>query len=67
VRPTGLHWDEGGASVPSYSDTIRLISGTAHPALAEAVAKEIGVGLCDAHVGRFPDGRPVLVSCYCVS
>jgi ribose-phosphate pyrophosphokinase len=43
--------------VPSYSDTIRLISGTAHPALAEAVAKEIGVGLCDAHVGRFPDGE----------
>ena len=43
--------------MPSYNDTIRLISGTAHPALAEAVAKEIGIGLCDAHVGRFPDGE----------
>jgi ribose-phosphate pyrophosphokinase len=57
VRPTGMHWDEGGASVPSYNDTIRLISGTAHPALAEAVAKEMGIALCDAHVGRFPDGE----------
>jgi ribose-phosphate pyrophosphokinase len=43
--------------VPSYNDTIRLISGTAHPVLAEAVAREMGLSLCDAHVGRFPDGE----------
>jgi ribose-phosphate pyrophosphokinase len=43
--------------VPSYSDTIRLISGTAHPVLAQAVAKEMGVELCNAHIGRFPDGE----------
>ncbi len=43
--------------MPSYSDMIRLISGTAHPVLAEAVAREMDIPLGDAHVGRFPDGE----------
>ena len=41
----------------SYSDSIRLISGTAHPQLAEAIAECMDVPLCDAQVGRFPDGE----------
>jgi ribose-phosphate pyrophosphokinase len=41
----------------SYSDTVRLISGTAHPELAEAISRELDIPLCDAHVGRFPDGE----------
>jgi ribose-phosphate pyrophosphokinase len=57
VRPDRFRSEEGAASVPSYNDTIRLISGTAHPVLAEAVAREMGLVLCDAHVGRFPDGE----------
>jgi ribose-phosphate pyrophosphokinase len=36
---------------------IALISGTAHPKLSQAVATELGIGLIDAHVGRFPDGE----------
>jgi ribose-phosphate pyrophosphokinase len=52
-HPGGEH----GASGTGYSDNVRLISGTAHPVLAEAVAKQMGVPLCDAHVGRFPDGE----------
>ncbi len=40
-----------------YSDSIRLISGTAHPDLAQAIAEVMGVPLCDAQVGRFPDGE----------
>ena len=43
--------------MPSYSDTIRLISGTAHPRLAEAVATQMDIPMCDAHIGRFPDGE----------
>ena len=41
----------------SYSNRIRLISGTAHPELAEAISREMDIPLCDAHVGRFPDGE----------
>ena len=44
-------------SVPSYSDNICLISGTAHPVLSEAVARAMDIPLCDAHIGRFPDGE----------
>ena len=40
-----------------HSDTIRLISGTAHPDLSEKVAREMELPLCDAHIGRFPDGE----------
>jgi ribose-phosphate pyrophosphokinase len=55
VRPER---SEGGAfAAPSYSNKIRLISGTAHPVLAEAVAREMGLTLADAHIGRFPDGE----------
>jgi ribose-phosphate pyrophosphokinase len=57
VRPERFHGEDGGLSVPSYNDSIRLISGSAHPALAEAVAREMGLTLCDSHVGRFPDGE----------
>jgi ribose-phosphate pyrophosphokinase len=44
-------------SVPSYSDNICLISGTAHPVLSEAVARAMDIPLCNAHIGRFPDGE----------
>ena len=43
--------------MPRYNDTVRVISGTAHPVLAEAVVREMGIALCNAHVGRFPDGE----------
>ena len=36
---------------------IQLIAGNAHRALAEAISSEMDVPLCDAHVGRFPDGE----------
>ncbi len=36
---------------------LTLISGTAHPELSQAVAKELGRPLADAEVGRFPDGE----------
>ena len=39
----------------AYSDKISLISGTAHPDLSAAIAREMGVPLMDAFVGRFPD------------
>ena len=39
-----------------FSD-LTLISGTAHPALSDAIAKELGRPLADAEVGRFPDGE----------
>ena len=41
----------------SYSDTLRLIAGTAHPELAAAISEEMDIPLCDADVGRFPDGE----------
>jgi ribose-phosphate pyrophosphokinase len=34
-----------------------LIAGSANPALAEAVAAEVGTGLCEASIKRFPDGE----------
>jgi ribose-phosphate pyrophosphokinase len=36
---------------------LMILSGNAHPALAEAVAAQLGVGLVDAVVGHFPDGE----------
>jgi ribose-phosphate pyrophosphokinase len=57
VRPSDIHPSEGAGHVPAFRDTIRLISGTAHRALAEGVSREMDVPLCDAHVGRFPDGE----------
>ena len=38
-------------------DVITLISGTAHPELAKAIAAEVGRDLAKAHVARFPDGE----------
>ena len=43
--------------VRNYSDTIRLIAGTAHSKLAQAISEEMDLPLADAHVGRFPDGE----------
>jgi ribose-phosphate pyrophosphokinase len=43
--------------VPSYSDNILLIAGNAHRQLAESIATVMDIALCDAHVGRFPDGE----------
>ena len=48
--------------MPSYSEEIRLITGTAHPELSQAIARAMSsagadVLLADAHVGRFPDGE----------
>lgn len=38
-------------------DSMTLISGTAHKELAEKIAKEIDVPLCDASISRFADGE----------
>jgi len=43
--------------VRRYNDVIRLISGTAHRKLSEAIATELDIPLSDAEVGRFPDGE----------
>ena len=40
-----------------YRDTIRLIAGTAHLDLAEAISGCMDLPLSDAQVGRFPDGE----------
>jgi len=40
-----------------YSDKVCLISGTAHKQLSEGIAADLDLPLCDAHVGRFPDGE----------
>ena len=34
-----------------------LIAGNAHPVLAQNIARELGMPLAEAHVGRFPDGE----------
>ena len=44
-------------TVASYRDSIRLIAGTAHLELAQAIAGCMDIPLCDAIVGRFPDGE----------
>ena len=36
---------------------MRLLTGTAHPQLAKAIADYIGVPLGDATVSSFPDGE----------
>ncbi len=41
----------------TQNERIVLISGTAHPALAQAISRELGVPLANAHIGRFPDGE----------
>ena len=44
-----------GLSVPSHG--FKLISGRANPALAEEIARHIGVELCRVHLSRFADGE----------
>ena len=36
---------------------MKIISGTAHPQLAQGIANELGLPLCDAMVNTFPDGE----------
>ncbi len=36
---------------------MKIISGTAHPQLAQDIAREMGLPLCDATVNTFPDGE----------
>ncbi len=36
---------------------MKIISGTSHPRLAEDIAKQLGLPLCDATVNTFPDGE----------
>jgi len=43
--------------VSYYNDVVRLIAGTAHGDLANEIAGELDIPLCDAQVGRFPDGE----------
>lgn len=38
-------------------DEISILTGNAHPALAEAIAKQLGLKVLDTSVGRFPDGE----------
>ena len=40
-----------------YNDTICLIAGTAHTELAQKIAAEMDLGLCETQIGRFPDGE----------
>jgi len=40
-----------------YSKTVRLIAGTAHPELAENIARDMGCELAACQIGRFPDGE----------
>ena len=39
---------------------IKIISGTSNPALAESIAKHLGLPLCDAEVTKFSDGEIAL-------
>jgi ribose-phosphate pyrophosphokinase len=38
-------------------EPMALLTGSAHPTLAEAIAREIGISLTAALCGRFPDGE----------
>jgi ribose-phosphate pyrophosphokinase len=38
-------------------EPMALLTGSAHPTLAKAIAQEIGVSLTSAECGRFPDGE----------
>lgn len=41
----------------AQNGSIQLIAGTAHQELAQAISHEMGLDLCRASVGRFPDGE----------
>jgi len=40
-----------------YQGDIKLFSGTAHPALAEAIAKDLGINVGNTLIKRFSDGE----------
>jgi ribose-phosphate pyrophosphokinase len=44
-----------GLAVPSHG--LKLLSGTANRALAEEIARHLGVELCRVNLGRFADGE----------
>jgi ribose-phosphate pyrophosphokinase len=39
------------------NDTLKILSGTAHPELAQLIATNLGVPLCSTTVDTFPDGE----------
>ncbi|MBL9113643.1 MAG: ribose-phosphate pyrophosphokinase [Verrucomicrobiaceae bacterium] len=39
------------------NDTLKILSGTAHPELAHLIAANLGVSLCKTTVDTFPDGE----------
>jgi ribose-phosphate pyrophosphokinase len=43
--------------VSYYSETIRVIAGTAHPELAGRIVADMKTELCACQIGRFPDGE----------
>lgn len=48
---------EDDAPAPPLLSYMKLISGTAHRALAERMAENLGIKLADVHVTAFPDGE----------
>ena len=38
-------------------DTLKVLSGTAHPELAHLICKNLGINLCATEVTTFPDGE----------
>jgi len=47
--------DEGSTPLPP-GEPMALGTGLAHPTLAEAIAREIGISLTGTRCARFPDG-----------
>jgi len=43
--------------VALFPEHLTLIAGSAHTELAKAISASMDAPLCDAHVGRFPDGE----------
>jgi ribose-phosphate pyrophosphokinase len=43
--------------MPSRSSEMKIITGTAHPALVNAICQHLGQPLCNANVTTFPDGE----------
>ena len=39
------------------ADSMKLLTGNAHPSLAQGIADQIGTSLADAKVTSFPDGE----------
>jgi ribose-phosphate pyrophosphokinase len=40
-----------------YNETVRLIAGSAHPGLVQAIARGMDLPVCAGEIGRFPDGE----------